>query len=304
MKEEKMKRKIKIAITIVITVIIFAVLFAKIDFSSVAKEISKANLGLIVFVVLLEFMVVLIKTIRWQKIMEAIGYKIQFRECWDLTMASFAFISITPSQLNDLAKGVFLKEKVPISKTAGTVLTERFFDVFLLALLVGIGFLFFPRREITTTFIVVILGLLTLLLLPHIKHTSFFKKCFSNSIREKTVNFLLSMKIVTKKKNFFLKIFGYSLIMWAISTAQVWVLFHSMGIDVPVLFVMGNMPIAIFISLIPVTLGGMGTRDAAIIYLFSGYASSAQLLGIGILYSFVRYWLFTIIGLFYLRKVS
>ena len=66
---------------------------------------------------------------------------------------------------------------------------------------------------------------------------------------------------------------------------------------------MANIPIAIFIGMIPVTLGGMGTRDAAIIYLFSEFGTPSELLGVGILFSLIRYWFLSVIGVAFMKKI-
>ena len=79
--------------------------------------------------------------------------------------------------------------------------------------------------------------------------------------------------------------------------------FYALGINIPLLFTIANIPIAIFIGLVPVTLGGMGTRDAAIIFLFSEYATPSELLGIGILFSIFRYWLLSLIGIPFMKKL-
>ena len=62
-------------------------------------------------------------------------------------------------------------------------------------------------------------------------------------------------------------------------------------------------PLAIFISLIPITIAGMGTRDSAIIYLFSSWASPSVCLGVGFLYTLFAYWFLALIGLPIIKKL-
>ncbi len=98
-------------------------------------------------------------------------------------------------------------------------------------------------------------------------------------------------------------VFFYSLLIWFISIVQTMTFFYAVGTNVPLLFTVANIPIAIFIGLIPITLGGMGTRDAAIIFLFSEFATPEKLLGVGILFSIFRYWLLSLIGIPFMRKM-
>jgi hypothetical protein len=64
--------------------------------------------------------------------------------------------------------------------------------------------------------------------------------------------------------------------------------------------IIAYVPISIFIGLLPITIGGVGTRDAALIHLFAPYASPAMMAGIGLLCS-LRYVLDSLIGLPFFR---
>jgi hypothetical protein len=55
-------------------------------------------------------------------------------------------------------------------------------------------------------------------------------------------------------------------------------------------------PIGLGIGSLPFTIGGLGTRDSARIYLFAPYESAAFMAGIGLLCS-MRYWVDTLPGL-------
>ncbi len=78
--------------------------------------------------------------------------------------------------------------------------------------------------------------------------------------------------------------------------------FQAFRAAVPFSLILTYLPIAIFIGLIPVTLAGMGTRDAALIGFFSAYARPEQSLSVGIAYSVVAYWLMVVIGLGFLYR--
>jgi uncharacterized membrane protein YbhN (UPF0104 family) len=80
------------------------------------------------------------------------------------------------------------------------------------------------------------------------------------------------------------------------------IFFYTLGIKISLLPIIANIPLAIIIGQIPITLGGAGTRDAAIILLFSDYARPEQLLGVGILFSFFRAWLLSLIGIVFMRR--
>ena len=69
-----------------------------------------------------------------------------------------------------------------------------------------------------------------------------------------------------------------------------------MGFNGPTTAILGLVPVAIIIGLIPITLAGIGTRDAALIVLFSPWASAEMMAGAALL-SHLRYFLPGLAGL-------
>jgi uncharacterized protein (TIRG00374 family) len=117
------------------------------------------------------------------------------------------------------------------------------------------------------------------------------------SWNQKVWNFSLSMKKLVENRGDLLSVIVFSLVIWICAIIQTILLFSALSISVPIFNFMGTLPVAILIGMVPVTLGGMGTRDAAFILLFSSYATSGQLLAGALLFSLFRYWLLAIAGL-------
>ncbi len=284
-----------------ITIAIFYFIFTKIDFYSVLEVLSHANPFYLFIALLLLFVVILITAKRWQTILETMGYNFQYKECFILIMAAFPLTSITPSKSGDVIKAYYLKDKIPASKTVGSVITERMFDVLALVLFSLIGMTFYKKYELAFIVLVILIFIIAIFLL--VRDGFNFRLPIKSSWDDKIQNLILSTKLLTKDKKVFSIILSYSLLIWFISIVQTITFFYALGISLPLLFAMANIPVAIFIGLIPVTLGGMGTRDAAIIFLFSGFATPEKLLGVGILFSIFRYWLLSLLGIPFMRML-
>ena len=84
---------------------------------------------------------------------------------------------------------------------------------------------------------------------------------------------------------------------WFTATLLVTLLFHGVGVPVQLGLVMTAMPIAVLVGLVPVTLAGMGTREAAMIWLFADVAMAPEVLSVGLLYTLFVYWLPGLLGL-------
>ena len=284
-----------------ITIAIFYFIFTKIDFYSVLEILSHANIFYLLIALLLLVVGVLIIAKRWQIILETMGYNFRYKECFNLIMAAFPLTSITPSKSGDIIKAYYLKDKIPASKTVGSVITERMFDVLTLVLFSLIGMTFCKKYELAFITLIILVCIIAIFFLTRAGFD--LRLPIKSSWNEKIQNMILSTKLLTKDKKAFSTVMLYSFTSWFLGVVQTLMFFYALGIKVPLLFTMANIPIAIFIGMIPVTLGGMGTRDAAIIILFSMYAAPSELLGVGILFSLFRYWLLSLLGVPFLRKM-
>jgi hypothetical protein len=72
----------------------------------------------------------------------------------------------------------------------------------------------------------------------------------------------------------------------------------SIALSMPIPFykILIFMPIIILIANIPITILGLGIREAAILFFFAEYGLKQQLLSLGILCSFIEYIFPAIIG--------
>lgn len=291
---------LKSVLVISITIAIFYIIFSKIDFWSVVEVLSHVDLFYLFIALLLMIIYLLITAKRWQTILETMGYKLQYKECFYVMMGAQPIASITPSKSGDIAKAYYLRDNIPVSKTIGSILTERMFDFFTLLLFFLIGTLFSKRYELVGIALVILTCIIAIFL-PIYAGFSFHLP-MKQSWNEKIQNLTLSMKLVTKDKKVVSTVMFYSFSFWFLSVVQILTFFYALGINLPLAFAMANIPIVIFIGYLPITLGGMGTRDAAIVFLFSDYAEPSILLGVGILFSVFRYLLPSLLGIPFMRE--
>jgi len=98
----------------------------------------------------------------------------------------------------------------------------------------------------------------------------------------------------------------FSIVTWLMNVFIVVALLKGFGSDTSVLATLATWPLALFVGLLPLTVGGMGTRDAAFVALLHtfGPVNEAAVFAATIGYSAVSLWLFTLIGLPFLMRVS
>ena len=290
----------KFLLLLLITIGIFALLFSRIDFFSIIHILLNINILTLVIAFLFTFVLTLIMSKRWQILLHASCIDISFKESFEIIIGTYPFAAIMPSMSSDLVRAIPLKDRYRLSKVIGSCISEKTFDFLILLLILFIG------MSLTNNWNY--LNILVISLLLIIIFIFFIRKRFTLPVserwNERLSNIFDSLRIVIKDKYTVLIVIFYTLSIWILSVFQVVLFFYAVNVSVPLTVICAFIPLAIFIGLIPVSLGGAGTRDAAIILLFAQYGTTSQLLAVGILFSFFRCWLPAIIGLPFMEKMG
>jgi uncharacterized membrane protein YbhN (UPF0104 family) len=293
------KSALRTILVLSITIAIFYFIFTKIDFRAVIEVLSHANTAYLSLAFLLTILIPVISAKRWKIILGSMNFNIPYTECLRMIMGTLPLTSITPSKSGDIIKAYYLRDRVPITKTVGSVLTERVLDILALISFCLIGLAFYQRLRMIILALTILFCIIGFFFISH----RGIKLPLKESWDEKLQNILLSTKTLTTSKIDFLRALIHTFTLWFLAIIQTIIFFLALGVNIPLTVTMANIPIAIFIGQIPVTLGGMGTRDAAIVFLFSEYAMPSELLGVGILFSMFRYWLLSLLGIPFMRKM-
>jgi hypothetical protein len=239
-------------------------------------------------------------TRRWQTLLSSMGFEVPPWKCFSVLMAAYPLTAVTPSKAGDFVRAYYLKDEIPMTRTIGSVLTEKIFDVVVLIAFSLLGMIYCQCYEFIWLF-VISLALISLFVLVLRRGLSL---PISSSWNDRIDNIALSMRSLLDNRALFVKITLYSILIWILAMLQILMFFFALDIDVDLLYLFANMPIAIFIGMLPISIGGMGTRDAAIIFLFSDYGTISELLAVGILFSLFRYWLLSVIGLLFMNRLT
>ncbi|MEM4267931.1 MAG: lysylphosphatidylglycerol synthase transmembrane domain-containing protein [Candidatus Woesearchaeota archaeon] len=294
-KTSENKIVIKSILLLAITVAIFYVIFSKVSFEKTIEILMSANKLDIIYSTIFLGVTLSLIILRWLFIIRHISKKITFADATNSFMSSLPLNSLLPSKLGDVLKAYYFRFQ--IRKFLGAIFSERFFDLLSLLLLSLLFSIILAKGDYIIlsiiTFFIFLLFFLLIKYLRRIKHLNRYIlfKDISESI----------YSIIDNKRHFFIFLI-ISIVLWIVSFVQVYFLFKALHISIGFTVFCIGIIMVVFISLIPVTIAGMGTREAAMLVLFSGYADSAKLIAAGLLFSFFRYWLPSLLGLPFLIK--
>jgi uncharacterized membrane protein YbhN (UPF0104 family) len=201
-----------------------------------------------------------IKAQRWQGIVRALGFELSFGESAGVYAAGMLAGAVTPGKVGDLAKAPLLATRgVPLSAGVAASLLDRVFDgVVLLAL--GLGGLIalptLPGRGAVVIAAAVALGLT-------VAAAIVLRGPLANALRLTGARWWLVMTATTLAAS-------------ALYFASAYFCAASLGLSLGVADVVAGSSVAAVLALLPVSVAGIGTRDAAFIVIFSQRGVEAE----------------------------
>lgn len=291
-------------LTLVITIAVLWAVYAHVDRRLLVASFSHMHYGFFALALFCFIPQILVTSWRWRVMMAPI-HPMSLWGSIRLIMAGKAMNAVAPSKLGELSKAYFLKKEggLDTGQVVSAVVLEKAFDVGGLCTALLIGVIFAPENNPAVWIggAIAVGSLCALALLVTLPIGALGRKLIQISPRlEKIEKLLDGWEVVLaawkRRGGGLASILGLSVLLWALHVTQIYLFFPALRHPIPLAPVLAYVPLSIFVGLIPVTVAGMGTRDSALIFLFSSYADPAVMAGIGLLCS-LRYWIDTLVGI-------
>ncbi len=271
----------------IIGIAIFIYLLFNIDIPTLLYSFKSIDYFYFFISLLFISLAVVLKSVKWLLIVSKED-RINLREGIFAWMAGFGAGLVTPGRIGDFFRAKFLK--VRLGKSLLTVLIDRINDVLALFLL-GIFsvFILFSRKTplFNLRYLFILFFILFLILILVLRNKKLIRKIakpfykyfipekFKKSIGENFNIFYRNFRKLEKRKiliNFLLTILA-----WFICFIQYWFLSFALGLNLSYFSVCFIAPILLLAQLIPISISGIGTREAASVLLLSTFGISPEL---------------------------
>jgi uncharacterized protein (TIRG00374 family) len=261
-------------------VALFVVILTRVDVGKIGAAYRHIRLPSALAGVVLLFFLTLIKSLRWRRIVAAQGMPVPAWTAFRAYAASLYLGVVTPGHLGDFAKSLYLTGRgMTAGKAIFSSLADRLFDVVFLALIGYVSLLFFPgifaNQLHMSSLLLALVALATAALFFRREFLTRFTKRFISGMPNRSIRTSLD-RAVTESIEEFGHLGAGTTSVAALLTLAAWaahylffIIFASalgLGASIPVLIV--SVSAAVFVSLIPVSLSGLGTRDLALILIF------------------------------------
>ena len=290
-----------------IGIIILYLLIYKIDFNEVSKAISSLGI-IVVFLFMLKYLFEKIMgAVNVKILFNALGDKISFLKLFMYSLVSYSLGLFSPGRIGEFSLIPMLKkENIEYGNSALVFLLDKFITILSLCLFSIYGFLLFlPINNALAIFILLLLVIFA---------SGFF--LFSKSIRRlvkkhilgkysnKFKGFSKSLDVLLKEKRgallanlalTFVQIIGGSFIFK--------IVFLHAGINMNIFIIAAISSAGRIISMIPISLSGLGVRESASVYFYSLLGVSSSIVGGTYLISLFVYYVIAGIFVLFLLQV-
>jgi len=250
---------------------------------------------------------ILVTTLRWRVMVQSLA-PIDTSRALRMVMAAKALNALVPSKVGEMSKAYFLRKETGAGVRVGfpAVLLEKILDLGGLCCWMLLGIFLAP--EIQEPMIIgasigmgVLAGGAASIVLPHLGLG--LKERFRGRIGEIMCGWAELTRSWMERPGRLMSIFSLSVSLWGLHMLQIYLFFPVLRQSMEVSIALAYIPLSLLAGLLPITLAGMGTRDAALILLFSQWADAPTMAGVGLLCT-MRYWSDTLMGIPFLHAYT
>ena len=288
-----------------ITLLMLAAIYLNIDLKLLANSLLHLHPGYFGLALLLFVPQIMVSSLRWYLMVSRI-HPLSFTQSVQLVMGSKALNALVPSKLGEMSKAYFLKkearEEVDTGQCISAVVLEKGLDFGGLCTVLLAGIWLAPEwnEVVWAGALIACGGLLSVALLLFLPLRAFGEKLQARDHRlARVAQLFVSWEEVLdgwkRKKGMLPAILMLSVLIWCLHFLQMYLFFPSLRHPISLAPALAYLPLGILAGLLPFTIGGMGTRDTALIFLFASYADATLMAAVGLLCS-MRYWVDTLLG--------
>lgn len=269
----------------IVGIVLFTYILFKINVINVIQEFKHVNIYFLSIAIFIVFVLMVSETLKWFVIAFFQNIKIPFKEAFKINIISNFYGFVTPSKLGSVVRAEYLKKYTDnkIGKGLFNFVIDKILDlsaIIFIALLFSFKFrnkLDLPISFFVTLFLLFILGILFFIKKERSKFIlrTFYRKFIPKKLQKKAKITFDSFYENVPKKRYFVLFFLLNLSNWYINYSLAYFVGLSLGIELGFVFYLAILPIGTLVTLIPISINGLGTREITLISLFALFGIEA-----------------------------
>ncbi|MAG11103.1 hypothetical protein CMI44_02225 [Candidatus Pacearchaeota archaeon] len=262
----------------IIGIAIFVYILFRLDVSKILLEVKNANSNLLITALFFFLIFMVLQTGKWFVIARVQKIDISYIDAFKINTKTFFYSFITPSRIGVAMRAEYLRRhNGNLGKGLSNYTIDKVLDlcalIFIVIFAIAIKAII-PRVYIYYFSIALILLIVGLILFIEEKRSRkilgiFLKRIVPKRMKNRGKKLFESFYENMPKKRYFPLFFLMNLLTWIVLETVNYFIGLSLGINVSYFYYLAILPLATLISQIPITIGGLGTREASLIGFFS-----------------------------------
>jgi len=268
---------IKFIVRLTIGIILVILLFLFVSPSAVIQSLQSINPLFLVCAVLVYAFTFLILTTRWRIIIAHMGEYIPLGEAYQAFAGGVLYSDFTPGRIGDFTRAILIKERIGIHKGTISVLVDRYIDIIVLTCL-GIAALVVYSSRFASVLplfalivLIVVFAGVTILFIQNSRVFALMKKIpffnipeFATHLQSVLLEFRNGKKVIAE---------GILLtsLAWVTHALRIILIARGLGYALPLPDLFLILPLISALSLVPVTISGLGLVEGGLMAVIAGY---------------------------------
>jgi len=283
------KRTFSSVIRILLSVTLLVFLFSRVDNQHLLEHLTALNpmyflLGLVCY-----FGYIALWAMRWHYIVRASGERISFRRVYTTTLIGNFFAMFLPEMVgSDLARmSEVSEERKTSTRIVSTVLLDRLIGLISLLLMAIVGLVlgFHHLAEEASTITLLIVGLFVAMGVGWLVFFNrgfmrrlnwLFRLPYMNRVEEPVRSLYNSLHYLQTQPRLLVGSLLLSFAAQIVEVVSVIFIAHAIAVYVPISYFFIFMPIIWVITMIPISIGGLGLREGAFAFFFSQVGMASE----------------------------
>ena len=252
--------------------------FSKINLKHVISCVRDANIALLAFSLSLHFLGVLIGSSRWSILLKSYGINLSQKDLYRLYMIGSFFNTFLPTSIGGDAVRMYKVSSLTDKRAQAvtSVFIERFIGMLILYIISFFSYIsYFKFKEEKELFLTILFLLLTSIFFIAFILTplseKLVKKIPSSFLREKIDKIHYSLKHTVKDKKSLFMVFLYTTLLQVNVVIYFFIISIAIKIKLSIVIFFLLIPIILTVTMLPVTIGGIGLREGGFVFLFSRF---------------------------------
>ena len=256
-------------IRLVIGLTIIGVLASSFDLRAIYNAVISAQIGYLFLAFLIYSLTLLILTIRWRGILSQLGCSLPLAVAFQVFVAGVLLSDLTPARLGDLSRPLLVKDRIPLSKGAVSVAIDKFADLITVSLLGFSGMALlsnFSNKHllIAAASIIIVFFISSLIWLKRSAFRSIMKRLGLDRLEQVASDLEETARSTNGLPRLMTGSVLITMVAWFTHAAETAFVARAFGYDVPIHVLFLLLPLLSTLSLIPITVSGLGLIEGGV----------------------------------------